>query len=134
MPVTRTKRTPIHAPIKVNEIYVKSSSNFQSLLARAVRLIDTPDILHTNTSGKQESNIHKSVEKERSFTINGLGKTIVKVVQLVNAVQKRRPGACAVTLTTSSVDVLDDVEENPDEIGKVSKRSVTSIKATFIVM
>lgn len=93
-PYVRKKRPPVRLSQKPNDIYINRKTEFAAQLARSHRLLD---------QGCSELNIH------------GLGVAIHRAINLALQLQETSSHDLEVATTTSTVELVDDLEPLDDE-------------------
>ncbi|CAG2058974.1 unnamed protein product [Timema podura] len=88
------KRLPPRLPRRINDIYVTNKTNHQSQVSRCEKLLD---------SGESELVIH------------GLGAAVAKAVNLALQLQDKYQGIVGLSVNTSTVDIVDDLEPTTDQ-------------------
>ncbi|XP_070579167.1 ribonuclease P protein subunit p20-like [Ptychodera flava] len=88
------KRLPRRLPKRKNDVYVNRRTNFGAQLERCQKLLD---------AGFEELFIH------------GLGAAINRAINLALQLKTRGMGSIEVSVSTSSVELIDDLEPNNDD-------------------
>ncbi|KAI8822499.1 uncharacterized protein EV422DRAFT_524235 [Fimicolochytrium jonesii] len=104
----RHKRLAQHPATRANDIYVSRKSNFKALIIYAQKLIDGNSFT--------------------TLTIHGLGAALQSAMRLALCLKEHNKGKISWVITTSTVQLVDDVEEEDvDEELKTEKRSNSAI-------
>ncbi|KAK7103543.1 ribonuclease P protein subunit p20-like [Littorina saxatilis] len=88
------KRLPAKLPRRKNDVYVSRKTNFQAQLERCQRLLD---------SGNE-------------VFVHGLGTAINRAINLALQLKERGLGTVEVATHTSTVELVDDLEPETDEL------------------
>ncbi|KAJ9599160.1 hypothetical protein L9F63_010337 [Diploptera punctata] len=88
------KRLPPRLPRRNNDIYITNKSNFQGQLSRCEKLLN---------------------EGESEIIIHGLGAAVPRAVNLALQLKAKRPGSVELSVNTSTVDIVDDLEPVDNE-------------------
>ncbi|KAJ3330885.1 ribonucleases P/MRP protein subunit pop7 [Blyttiomyces sp. JEL0837] len=115
-PSRRFKRPPQRAPTMANDIYMSRKTNFKAAIKRSLKLLKDPN---------------------SSITIHGLGAAINKAIELGLHFQDKHAGMFKLAVTTSTVDLVDDIlptleDEDPDTTTLQRKNSAIHIKVTNV--
>ncbi|CAN8022880.1 hypothetical protein HPB47_025867 [Ixodes persulcatus] len=99
------KRQPTRLPRRDTDVYVNTSTNFKAQLERCRKLLD---------SGKTEVFVH------------AMGAAVSRAINLALQIQTHFQGLVELDVRTSTVDVVDDVEPQLDELEPFTQTRQTS--------
>ncbi|KAK2708014.1 ribonuclease P protein subunit p20-like [Artemia franciscana] len=109
------KRLPPKLPKRNNDIYVNNKTDFKAQLARCRKLLE---------------------DKETTIYIHGLGAALPRAINLALTLKDEFHGILEVSPTTSTVELLDDLEPLQDHLEPMTqprKSSAVHIKLTKVV-
>ncbi|KAL8614705.1 hypothetical protein ACOMHN_057375 [Nucella lapillus] len=88
------KRLPARLPRRRNDVYVSRKTNFASQLQRSEKIINT----------------------EEEVFIHGLGSAVNRAINLALQLKERGLGTLEVDVKTSTVELIDDLEPETDDL------------------
>mmetsp|Transcript_21198 Transcript_21198/g.29196 ORF Transcript_21198/g.29196 Transcript_21198/m.29196 type:complete len:120 (-) Transcript_21198:639-998(-) len=107
----RNKLAPLRPPSSPTDIFVSRRSNDCVLYKKSLKLLDRVDT--------------------KSITLHGLGAAIEKATILALKIQKRSNGAYRLDISTSSVELMDMVSKDPENLPEAGKFVFSSIRFSW---